>query len=299
MRPTLSEGIYASLKPVKDIRFEVAWINRISPRSTVRWFSIEESIGIYPSGFNINGTPNQFKNNLSSNGVLLMNMSLKTQQYELKFNNTLIDNISNTCFLQQEFHIPVISKSANFIAGFQVIRQDAVNEGGNSDQSLTYFKKGEHSWVFSTRVGINMTKLKANVNYTRIADGHQFLFPREWGREPFYTFMQRERNEGLSDMHAITINTSCQVSEQFKMNLGYGRYYLKDVTDYIHNRYGMPSYSQINLAFEGGLDKFVKGLKWNTLIVYKAPIHDREYLPKFVMNRINMLDFEGILNYQF
>jgi hypothetical protein len=26
--------------------------------------------------------------------------------------------------------------------------------------------------------------------------------PREWGRDPFYTFMPRERNEGYGDVNA-------------------------------------------------------------------------------------------------
>ena len=31
-----------------------------------------------------------------------------------------------------------------------------------------------------------------------------FLMPREWGREPFYTFLPRERNEGLGGVNAWT-----------------------------------------------------------------------------------------------
>lgn len=27
--------------------------------------------------------------------------------------------------------------------------------------------------------------------------------PREWGREPFFTFLPRERNEGFGDVHAL------------------------------------------------------------------------------------------------
>ena len=29
--------------------------------------------------------------------------------------------------------------------------------------------------------------------------------PREWGKEPFYTFLPRERNEGLGNIHAFTV----------------------------------------------------------------------------------------------
>jgi hypothetical protein len=86
---------------------------------------------------------------------------------------------------------------------------------------------------------------------------------------------------------------------QLKISLAYGRYYLKDAQDFKNNRYGIPSYSQLNLALEGGFDKFIKGLKWNALMVYKAPIYGENYLPKFMMNRINLVHFEGVLNYQF
>lgn len=299
MRPSVCEGLYTNFQINSELLLEASWINRISPRSTTRWFSIEESIGIYPSGFNINGIPNNYKNNLISNGVLLMNLTYRKNQYEAKLNNTLIDNISNTVFFQNEFHIVSKSDKSSLLIGLQVIRQDAVNEGGNADQTITYFNKGQHSWVFSSRIAYKSGKFGSNLNYTRITNDHQFLFPREWGREPFYTFMQRERNEGLSNIHAFTLNLSYQLHKQYKLNLGYGRYYLPDVSDFQHNKYGLPSYSQINFSIDGKLNKLLDGLEWNLLLVTKSQIDDKSYSPKFIMNRVNLFHFEAVINFHF
>ena len=228
-----------------------------------------------------------------------MNLTYRKNQYEAKLNNTLIDNISNTVFFQNEFHIVSKSDKSSLLIGLQVIRQDAVNEGGNADQTITYFNKGQHSWVFSSRIAYKSGKFGSNLNYTRITNDHQFLFPREWGREPFYTFMQRERNEGLSNIHAFTLNLSYQLHKQYKLNLGYGRYYLPDVSDFQHNKYGLPSYSQINFSIDGKLNKLLDGLEWNLLLVTKSQIDDKSYSPKFIMNRVNLFHFEAVINYHF
>jgi hypothetical protein len=111
--------------------------------------------------------------------------------------------------------------------------------------------------------------------------------------------MQRERNEGLSNIHAFTLNLSYQLHKQYKLNLGYGRYYLPDVSDFQHNKYGLPSYSQINFSIDGKLNKLLDGLEWNLLLVTKSQIDDKSYSPKFIMNRVNLFHFEAVINYHF
>jgi hypothetical protein len=50
MRPTISEGVWLNINESKKFGVNGGWIWRISPRSTVQWFSIANSMGINPSG---------------------------------------------------------------------------------------------------------------------------------------------------------------------------------------------------------------------------------------------------------
>ena len=50
------------------------------------------------------------------------------------------------------------------------------------------------------------------------------LLPREWGRDPFYTFLPRERNEGLGDVHALMAQWNYgkeQATNRFFVAAGY------------------------------------------------------------------------------
>ena len=52
-------------------------------------------------------------------------------------------------------------------------------------------------------MGWKNNRWETTLNYNRITTHGRYLMPREWGRDPFFTFFPRERNEGLGDVHAI------------------------------------------------------------------------------------------------
>ena len=64
MRPTEVEALWADIKINKKFSFEGGYIFNISPRSTLKFYSVPHSIGVYPSGVNIFGKPSNYKGNL-------------------------------------------------------------------------------------------------------------------------------------------------------------------------------------------------------------------------------------------
>ena len=109
------------------------------------------------------------------------------------------------------------------IGGAQYTFQNPLKDGGNADPAKTYFDPGEQSQVISLRAGYQYKQSIIRVNATRITADGRFLMPREWGREPFYTFLPRERNEGSGDVKAISVNLLHDIPKsRVKMELGYG-----------------------------------------------------------------------------
>ena len=124
--------------------------------------------------------------------------------------------------------------------------------------------------------------------------------PREWGREPFYTFIARERNEGLGGVNAFTINNELRSkNKNWKLNLGYGRYYLPGTENFQLNKYGMPSYQQINIQVDHQLSGFLKNLDLQILLAWKGSIETRILKPGNTINRVNMLNTNFVINYHF
>ena len=91
--------------------------------------------------------------------------------------------------------------------------------------------------------------------------------PREWGREPFYTFMPRERNEGMGGVNAVSVNAFYKPQPQLKWEVSWGYYKLSDVKNVFLNKYGMPAYTQLNVGMSYQFKGFLEGLDAQLLVV--------------------------------
>jgi hypothetical protein len=136
-----------------------------------------------------------------------------------------------------------------------------------------------------------------NVNYTHITDDGRYLMPREWGRDPFYTFLPRERNEGAGNVHAFTTNfVYTSLNNKLKSGISYGYVNMPSVYNFRLNKYGMPSYHQLNLSSSYNFQNFWKGMEFRVLMANKFNGSDELLQAKHVYNKINMLNFNFIVD---
>lgn len=299
MRGTIEEGVWLEVNEIKNVRIESGWLWMISPRSTISWYQLEDSYGVYPMGLNPDGSKSNYKNNISSEGVGLLGATwskgraIKVQAWEM-----WAENVFNTALLQTDLELK--TGKMVILAGVQYIRQDALNDGGNADQTKAYIPKGSAAQVFGGRAGLRSGNNEFSVNYTHIADKGRFLLPREWGREPFYTFLARERNEGIADMHAVNIRyAGAYVKGKLKPSLAYGHYFLPDVKDPSRNKYGLPAYAQVNAEVRYVFDKRLKGLQAQLLVVHKFGAGETYNDDRYVFNKVDMTNYNLVLDYTF
>ncbi len=59
----------------------------------------------------------------------------------------------------------------------------------NDDPALRYKSPDDFNTVLSGRIGFKTSRAVFNINYSKMVGGERFLSPREWGRDPFYTFI--------------------------------------------------------------------------------------------------------------
>jgi hypothetical protein len=300
MRPTGVQGIWTEINELKKIKIEAGWLTHISPRGTVKWYRGAGSVGIYPSGVNINGSVSNYKNNLDSKGTAVVGITYSpSSDIRVQFWDNWVENIFNTILLQADADFS-IDENKKIITGFQYIHQSALNDGGNPDISKTYFDPSGKVNIYGARVGYTNKKTTVKLNYSHITSQGRFLFPREWGREPLFTFLPRERNEGLGDVDALTINISKSFfAGKLNVDLSAGHYYLPDVKNYRLNKYGFPSYSQFNFDLRYSFDGFLKGLNAELLYLYKINNGNTYSDWKYMINKTNMHQLNFILNYIF
>lgn len=300
MRPTGVSGFWLELNEIKQLKMEGGWLYAISPRATTHWFKVGESIGVYPVGVDASGTKSQYATHLKSKGVFLLGTHLPVgKKIVLHGWNVFTENIFNTAMLQADFSFPQKNGKSLFAAA-QLIRQDAVNNGGNDNAAQAYFEKGGKAMTWGAKLGWKNKHWEASLNYNRITAHGRYLMPREWGREPFFTFLPRERNEGLGDVHALMAKVNYNISTaRVKTSFATGYYQLPDVKNYRLNKYGVPSYLQMNADVRYTFDKMLKGLEAQLLIVGKWNEGELYGNKKYAFNKVDMANINVVLNYYF
>lgn len=300
MRPTAESGAWAEINDLKNTKIEGGYLWRISPRSTVEWFGVGESIGLYPKGLNPDGTGSGYPENLESMGIGMLGITRHWgKRTRIQVWEQYVENIFNTAFIQADYTHP-LKNNHKLLIGLQMTHQDALAHGGNEDVSKTYFQKGGQSNVLSAQTGWQHGNWQALAAYTRITADGRFLSPREWGREPFFTFMPRERVEGSGDSHSITGRLNWQnKNKKLRLEGAYGHFYLPDVKKAALNKYAFPSYQQINLDARYAFGGMFEGLRVHFLYVWKGRLGEVYGNDKYVINRVDMTHFNLIFNYTY
>ena len=300
MRPSEVEGLWAEIRSLKKLKIQGGYLYGMSPRSTVKWYRADESIGIYPVGVNETGSKSGYAGQLQSKGILLAGVTWEiSKSWKLQAWNQWVQNIFNTALLQPEYEYSFPDKSKLF-ASAQLIFQQAIRQGGNPDPLKSYITAGSSSLVLGSRVGWKNNKWETSLNYTRITNKGRYLMPREWGRDPFFTFLPRERNEGFGDVHAIVLKLNYKIPKAgISSSLGLGHYQLPDVMNYRLNKYGLPSYNQLNLDLRYQFRGLLKGLESHLLYVYKGKTGNSYGNDKYVINKVNMSLWNLLFNYSF
>ncbi len=300
MRPTGVEGAWVEFNDSKKLKAAGGLLYALSPRGTTKWYDIGESLGVYPAGVNTDGSKSGYSNNIRSKAVALLGINYKVNEnWQLQAWDVYTERVFNTVMLQADLLLPQKNKQA-FFGAVQVIRQDAVGNGGNADASKTYFEKRGRSLSFGAKAGWKNANWETSINYNRITSHGRYLLPREWGREPFFTFLPRERNEGFGDVHALIAKINYNMpGARVKTSLAAGYYQLPDVKDYRLNKYGLPSYTQLNADIRYGFAGIMKGLEAQLLVVWKKNTGETYNNKRFEFNKVDMLQYNFVLNFHF
>ncbi|MCS6929873.1 MAG: OprD family porin [Saprospiraceae bacterium] len=300
MRPTAESGAWLEWQKGRNLKVEGGWLWRISPRSTVRWYTVGESIGLYPRGINPDGSASGYSGNLKSKGVGLIGITLKPYPHlAVQLWNQYVEQIFNTVFLRADYQRP-LPRGHRWIGGLMFLRQDALAHGGHAEPSKTYFPARGRSFAFSAQAGWQRGSWQAKIAYTRVTAHGRFLSPREWGREPFYTFLPRERIEGSGGSHSITGRLIwAPENNRWVIEAAYGHFYLPDVHNTVLNKYGFPAFQQFNLDIRYTFKGLLEGLRGQILYVWKGRLGEFYGNYRYIINKVDMSHVSLVLNYSF
>lgn len=301
MIPTLVQGGWLKYQPDKTMLFQGGFISHIAVRGTSKFNTVANSIGIFPVGKAASGKNSDYKGNLTSKGIGVLNVTIDKKKWGINAWDYYVDNIFNTSIIEP--FVKFGNKKLKHKISAQHVYQIQLNDGGNADVNKTYFAdKSAQIYGAQYKLSINK-KWNFSASWNYITAQGQFLFPREWGREFLFVFQKRERLEGDANTQAWVVdakrNFILKDKHLLNVSLGYGQYYRPDVKDFANNKYAFPANDQLNvdLFFFARKDKKGFGIEW--LTVFKRALGETYDNPNFILNKVNMINHNVIVHYRF
>lgn len=302
MRPNLQEGLWFEWNEWRRIYLKGGLLWNTSPRGTIRWYNMGNSIGVYPNGRAVNGQRADYAGYVPTRKVWITQIGFKPiTALTTELWNYHAEKLFNVALIKTEFKKK--KDHHTWFGGIQYLWQRSVF---NDTLALEkqYITRNEQSHSLSARIGktFNRTGNEWQLNYTRITAHGRFLFPREWGIESFYTFLPRERTEGMGNVHALMLQNTCPIGKahHLSVNTAAGAYLLPAVSEARLNKYALPSYYQLSFRLRYTFSGFLHGLQADVLYLYKGNlVTELEKSPAYFHNKVNMHHFSLMLDYYF
>lgn len=298
LSPTLMEGASVSFHPQEKWTISAWYIDRLRVRGTSKWSNPGESVGIFPVARDPFGMPSQYFGNTTSKRITIVQLTRTTAQGKLSLSQTQAHNISSTFWTEWTHRWKAEKEKGSWISGIQVGYQSGMGEGGNEDPALRYKDPKDKNWLLSTRLGFESKRWKTHLNFTKTGGKGRWLNPREWGKDPWFTFIPRERNEGYENFESLVFYLAYDLPKSNLTFYGHaGINWLPDITDAAANKYAFPSYRQVNLGFRWQAKRWEK-LDFHLLVMNKEAINSLALTPAQQYNKVGMIHVNGILNWR-
>jgi len=292
MKPFAFKGLWLQYTLLEKHRFNLAWIDRISPRSTVEWFDFKEGIGLSNQGFQPDGTEAEYHENLESEGIAKLGYQTHFSNFSLEVYQWYLHNISYSGW------VGVAYENRGWNLGVQYVLQFPDSFQRTLEYEQRFMQPEERGQVISGQLGYATSDWELRLAYTQALASGRFLFPRELGRDQFYTSISRSRLDGFGDTGVLTLSGDYTFGiEHFSAGVDYTRTFGPEVDAFEFNKYNLDAYQQFNLRLHYALKGFFEGMHLEFLYVYRDNINNSE--PEVIFNRGNLHQLNFITNFEF
>ncbi|WP_425637456.1 hypothetical protein ACPUEN_18780 [Algoriphagus yeomjeoni] len=298
LSPTGIEGANAWFSTKDQLKFSAWGISRMSVRGTSEWLSVGESIGVFPVGRNPTGKVSQYVGKTSSDWLAIAEVAKEWESFSMNVSNTLAQNISNTIWAQGEKRWENEQDGITWLWGVQAGFQFGLGDGGNENPIFQYKDPEDRNWAISTRLALKNSTWNLNLNYTNTGGKGIWHSPREWGKDAWYTFIPRERNEGFSSLDALTTFAEYTFpSTTLRAFAHLGFHWLPPLNAPAENKYNMPSYRQLNVGVKYS-PKAISSLDFQLLVMNKEALKNQELTARQIYNKVQLIHINGIINWR-
>jgi len=291
MKPFAFKGFWLNLNKNKHV-FNISWLDRVSPRSTVEWYDFNEAIGLVYNGYQPNGELANYHEKTNSKGLISLQYETEFDNLDVRANHYYLHHIFSTSLLELDFCMN------NWFFGLQYAVQFPDGFQNNLLYQERYIQPNENGQVLSSKIGHKSEHWYLGISYTKSFDTGRFLFPRELGRDHFFTSISRSRLEGFGDANVFTLSGDYDFNiDRFQVAIEFTEVFGPETDNFKFNKYNLDEYYQINTRIHYELEGFFECLNFDLLYVFKENKNTDDAVNIF--NRSNFHQINFVTNYIF
>lgn len=291
MNPFLFQGgwLHHSLKE-DGWNMDASWIHKVSPRSMMEWYSLAESFGLNSNGQQPNGELADYQNWTPVKGVGVMHLGNRTEKWDVDFWHFYIDKVLNTSWF--EFKYKLLRWQFGGIWSYQIPHryQEKLS------YKHRYVQPHENGHVLSVEGKRTIKNSSIKMSYSRAFKSGRYLFPRELGRDQFYTSISRSRLEGLGNVHFVSVGYRYQWKGLVLHLDGVSSFGIS-AKEKTFNKYGLDDFYQLNTRIHYSFSKFLNVLNIEILYVWKE--NKNIHRPDFAYQKSDYNQINFVTNFKF
>ena len=292
MMPFSHQGFWGHFSFHPRHTFDVGLLDGVAPRATTEWFDLEDGIGLFNNGYQPNGERADYHEFYPSKGIGIITYKYLHKNFRIAFYDLYIDKLHNTIWTEVGYSL------LNFNLGLQVIYQTPLQFSEGLPYENRYIQPEEHGQVISSKLGWDTGMFKFAFAYTHAFDSGRFLFPKELGRDRFFTSISRSRLEGLGGVDVYTFKSEFTLpGSGFHVSVDLQRVAGLDLGQTTLNKYGIDETFQANTRLTYALQGFLDCLTFDLLWIYRENQNMDEAEKIFNKSNFNQLIF--VTNFYF
>lgn len=268
-------------------QFDIAFLNSVSMRSNSEWLKMKNAIGVMDNGFQTDGSKSDYLNKNNSAGVVIFHYGRKFRIADINFYNIHLDKMLNTCWSQLNFNF------AKWNFGLIYTYQIPNSYQNQIKYSERYVQPDENGQVASFLFRYKIKNFAWELAYSKAFDTGRFLFPKELGRDQFFTSLPRSRMEGFRNVDILKASVlfhQGKWSARTDLNISNGA----SENDFKNNKYNTDDFFQWNsfIAY-----KITNKLEVDLLYIIKRNMQTSNPIAVYQKTNYNQLNL--ITNYWF
>lgn len=292
MKPFAHRGAWANLRFDTVHQVNLGWLNGVSPRATTEWFNFEEGMGLFYNGFQPNGELAEYHEYYPSSGIGIFNYRFKKNNLHLEVYDFYLDKMMNTLWTEVGYDYK------NFNLGVQYVYQSPFSYSEELPYEHRYIQPDENAQVLSTQLSWEQAGWKFGIAYTHAFDTGRFLFPKELGRDHFFTSISRSRLEGLGNTDVFTLKGEYTIPKpDLHIGLEFQQLTGPESAVFEFNKYNVTESLQLNAHLTYKIHGFLEGLSFDFLWIYRENKNSLDAQSIFNKSNFNQLNF--VTNFDF